>query len=469
MRLPRLSLPFLLFALFHTLSTPQAEASADLSVTWEAAQPTADSGDRVQYLARIHNLGPDTAIGANLTISIPLGFAPVPAVGWNCSPMFCAINIGDLLPTRAPVRLSFAMDVAFGHVGGTIPSVGAIGSVDVDPDPTNNQQTAVVIVSTTTDVTLEIEGPDRAMARDDITLVLRVDNTGDRVAPGLVLRNPLPPHTAIVPEKSDERWRLQLCGNLRLDAGDIPQDGGHFEFRLTLNILPTHPAGTLFNTASAMFVGTDTNPDDNASAASIRIEPNIPLDSVDELGLAMQYVEGSGQRLASDRVRFQLALTLVNSGTTLIASAQVSLSLRHELAPARVVQAVVMDVLGGLEPNRHFDGGVHDPYLLAPNQMIGPGRHAVAIVAVDLHTAAPWYHPWHFLLAYAGGMALHGHEPGVFVTDVSTEGSDPDPDGDGPGDDREPCVIRPNTFPGVAEVEGVVKIKPERVQTEGGP
>ncbi len=124
----------------------QPQGSADVGMTFSAAQSTASIGDTVGLTANLFNAGPDTASDSVVTIGLPTNWnlnSATPSIG-NCSnsvPVICKLG---LMASGTTATISISLTAA--SAGDSI-FAARIESPEADANQTNNGGLAEIVVS----------------------------------------------------------------------------------------------------------------------------------------------------------------------------------------------------------------------------------------------------------------------------------------------------------------------------------
>ena len=147
-----------------TSAAAQAQFVADLDITKVAAPNPVVAGNNLTYTITVSNAGPDPAVSASLSDTLPAATTFVSLAspgGWSCttpavgaggtiSCSLASMNVGSAVFT-----LMVAVDVS---ASGTVSNTATITSSTSDPTPANNSATANTTVNAPTIVIHDIQG-----------------------------------------------------------------------------------------------------------------------------------------------------------------------------------------------------------------------------------------------------------------------------------------------------------------------
>lgn len=239
---------------------------ADLRMTKAASAPTPAAGDTVTYTLTATNDGPSVARSAVVSDTLPAALTFVDATApCTASGQVVTCALGDLAP--AAVRtLTLRARIAPTTASGALANVARITSATTDPDATNDSGTAVVQVTPSADVQIEIaQSPNPAVAGGPIAYTLTVRNSGPSTARAVVVSDPLPASVTVtqasLPAGCTLSGRTVTC-----TLGDLAPDATR---TITLNgTVDPAQSGTLTNTASVSSTTPDPDPTDNSATAT---------------------------------------------------------------------------------------------------------------------------------------------------------------------------------------------------------
>jgi uncharacterized repeat protein (TIGR01451 family) len=182
-----------------------AAASADLSITKTAVEPSVTPGLTFSYAIAVSNAGPSDATNVVVTDSLPTGLTFVSstgactAVGQDVTcPMVATLASGGSTSITLTVRL----DPAYTGDGSDLDNIAVVSSDTADPDPSNNTSaaaTAPAVTAPSADVRIvKSVSADPLVAGQNFTYTLTVTNAGPSVATGVAVTDTLPMQTTFV-------------------------------------------------------------------------------------------------------------------------------------------------------------------------------------------------------------------------------------------------------------------------------
>ncbi len=249
---------------------------ANLSVTKVAAAEGVQLGGTIAYTLAVANNGPSDASDVVLTETIPDG-TTLESLPDGCSgsgPVTCAL--GDL-PAGTTRVLDLVLAVPEGLAPGPLTNTASITSPTEDPDPSDNEATAVVEAIAVSDVVLDkrvVTSP--AGAGQPVVFTLTVTNKGPTVAPAPSLSDALPDGTRFVSFTAPggtcqldqaEDVRAASCALAPLAVGE--------SVTATLTLDADPGLRSITNTAYAGSGGLDETPADNEDTVEVDLLPPL--------------------------------------------------------------------------------------------------------------------------------------------------------------------------------------------------
>jgi uncharacterized repeat protein (TIGR01451 family) len=255
-------------------------APADMAVT-KTGPATANAGTVISYTITVMNNGPNPAINATLTDTIPAGttFASIVAPGgWSC--VTPAINgTGTVTCSIGSMALGsavFTLNVNGPASPASVNNTASVSSSSTDNTPANNSQTANTNVIFTADLSITKTATATAPQGSNVTYNISVTNNGPNPATSVSLTDALPANTTFVSNNQNTGPAFG-CTNPSVgsngtitctNASLAPATTATFTFVVLVS--GTAPLGTLNNTANVTTTSTDpTTP--NTSTASTTI------------------------------------------------------------------------------------------------------------------------------------------------------------------------------------------------------
>ena len=293
-------------------STPIAPA-ADLSLVKTGPSGTVVAGTDVEWTITVSNAGPSDATDVVVTDVLPDAIDPT-SVAARATVGSAACTVDGLAVTCArstladgdSITLVVSGTVRADFTGASIDNTATVSSATVDPDPTDdsdsasseNRPRAGLTVSTSID-------SDRVSAGDDVGVTVTVANTGPSTAAGTVVRIPIPATLSLtgapvlVGAPAGATVRV-VDGVVVVDVGDLAPDAP-FTVEFSVTVSPDQAAGPIELTATGT---TDTDQDvvtDDRSTDSVQVAVDVELSVTkvaDESGIG-----------AGDTVDFSITVT----------------------------------------------------------------------------------------------------------------------------------------------------------------
>lgn len=257
-------------------------APADLAVV-KTGPASANASTLISYTITVTNNGPNPAINAALSDTIPAGTtfsSLVSPGGWSCSTP--AVNgTGTVTCTNSSMAVGsavFTLNVNGPAGTATVSNTATVSSASSDGTPGNNSSTANTNVTATADLSITktpAAGP--YGTNSPVTYTIAVNNAGPGAAANVVVTDILPAGTTFnsaIPSQGSCSGTTTVTCNL----GTINSLGSA---TISLTITLPSTAGPVSNTATVTTSSTDSNPGNNSSTSVITVvaSSNIPATS----------------------------------------------------------------------------------------------------------------------------------------------------------------------------------------------
>jgi uncharacterized repeat protein (TIGR01451 family) len=257
-----------------------ANQPADLSVS-NSGPATASAGTVISYTIAVNNLGPNTAIQAQLSDPLPAGttFSALTApAGWSC--VTPAVGAGGTVtctrlsyPTGASV---FTLKVNGPAAPAALSNTASVStSGTTDPTPGNNSSTATTNVVLTADLAITKTASATASQGGNITYNLTVTNNGPSPALNVSMSDPLPVNTTLVSSSQTGGPAFVCAGPSAGSNGTVTctnsslASGSSATFTIVAHVASNAPLGTLNNTATVTTTSTDPTTPNTATVGTI--------------------------------------------------------------------------------------------------------------------------------------------------------------------------------------------------------
>jgi len=266
---------------------------ADLSIEKRASTERPAAGSELIYTLTVQNDGPDDATGVLVTDILPPGVTYVGDTDACVQgpPGTLTCTVGDL---AAGASTSFALIVLLDPAlaeGTELLNVAAVGSPStIDPDPSNNEDEATVVVAGAADLSITKGASDvTPLAGQQLVYLFSVNNAGPSVADDVVVVDTLPAGVTFV--SSTGGCVQGPIGTLTCSLGDIAA-GASRNFGITVMVDGGVPPGTvLLNVATVDAATDDPDPSDNTDDAAVIVTAEADL-SVDKTASSASVVAG---------------------------------------------------------------------------------------------------------------------------------------------------------------------------------
>lgn len=244
-----------------SITTPVRQL-ADLTITKTADPLSVLLGETASYTLTVVNHGPSTANDVVVTDTAGDGITPMtaaPSQGSCSSPSSC--QLGPLASGATATVIVTATSTALGTVGNT----AAVSSTTADPDPSDNVDSASIVVRPQADLSIvKKASAEKVSEGEDFTYTLTVKNAGPATAADVTVTDALPAGVAV----RGVRTPRGTCGQadpVVCRLGDLPSGA---TATVTLNVTATD-AGRFVNGAVVTSPTPDPDLADNQGSSAV--------------------------------------------------------------------------------------------------------------------------------------------------------------------------------------------------------
>jgi uncharacterized repeat protein (TIGR01451 family) len=254
-------------------------APADMSVS-KTGPVTANAGTVISYTITVTNGGPNPAINATLTDTIPAGttFASlVSPGGWSCTTP--AVNgsgaINCTIGSMAAGSAVFTLNVNGPAAPASVSNTATVSSSSTDNTPGNNSSTANTNVINTADLSITKTATATAAQGTNVTYNISLTNNGPNPATSVSLTDALPANTTFV-STAQPTGPAFICTNPTVGTNGTVTctnaslaSGATATFTIVATVSGSAPLGTLNNTANATTTSTDPTTPNTSTAGTV--------------------------------------------------------------------------------------------------------------------------------------------------------------------------------------------------------
>lgn len=240
------------------------DSVADLQLN--ATGPSgANPGEMISYQLQVQQLGPSQASRANLAVTADAGLSFVSADG-PCSAGFpCSLGSVD---SGADMTIT-ANFMVLPTASGTLDLDATVSSSTMDPNPLNNSDSVSTSVGAFVDLSVQMQGPDAALAGEEITYQITAANLSAVDSPAATLNLPTAAGLSFVSADAP-------C------AGGFPCDLGVLLASSDISInavfaVADDASGSITSTADISSSVTDPVPANNTSSVSTNLSSEADL------------------------------------------------------------------------------------------------------------------------------------------------------------------------------------------------
>lgn len=327
--------------------TPEAETtfstttSADLVTKKSVLTDPLVAGEAARFQVEVTNAGPSVATDVVVTDTLIAGFTFDPATSdasCTVSGQTVTCDLGSIDPGSAKTVVIGVMIDPNIDPATRASNSASTTSPTPDPDPTCDECSVVDLpIETKADLESTKTAPATAIAGEDVTWTLTVQNHGPSVARDVVVVDPLDSRLTFVSTGSDSRCAL-AAGAVRCAVGDLAPDA-----TVMLSLVTTLSADAADGATVTNQMSTETStPDPDPSCAGCLSE--ITVDTSADLRLTKSLLDDP--MVAGSNVRWRFTVT--NDGP----------SWARSVAINDVLPAELTFVTAGSDPRCTDDAGV---------------------------------------------------------------------------------------------------------------
>lgn len=264
-------------------------SNADVGVT-KSAPANAIAGGTFSYTLTLTNAGPDPAVNARFSDTLPAGLT-FASLAQNTGPTAtCATpqpgsagTVGCTVPmllNGQSASFTLGVNVDSAVANGTVVTNTATASTDsVDPNSNNNSASASTTIGTQADVGVTKTGASSAAAGSNFSYTLSVTNSGVSAAANVLLSDVLPAGETFVSlnQTSGPAFACSTGATVTCSIASLATNATA-NFTLTVAVGSGVSDGTvLTNTANVSTSSSDTNPANNSSSANTTVQATADL------------------------------------------------------------------------------------------------------------------------------------------------------------------------------------------------
>ncbi len=314
------------FSAFFSVLIP----SADLTVTASGSPNPVMAGQDVTYTITVENIGSEVAFDVVLDMStppnttfqsfdVPDAWIPTtPAVG-GTGPIMATFTA--LTPSDGPQVFTLVVRVNPGTPGGfPITLTPSVSSDSVEADPSNNSDSATVLVQASADLAVAIsDAPDPVAPDANITYTITATNNGPN-GTTVNLSGSTPPNTTFVSGLAPQGWECSFppagaTGSI-VCAGGLSSGGGKLEggfgssaqFTIVVKVDAGTPDATVISNMVTVSGSNDPVPGNNTATAQTTVSSAAPSQA--DLGVTKS--ASPDPVLAGDNLTY--TITVTNNG-----------------------------------------------------------------------------------------------------------------------------------------------------------
>jgi uncharacterized repeat protein (TIGR01451 family) len=250
--------------------TTNVNAAADLRVSKNVDQATANVGDTLTWTVVATNDGPSTATSVVITDDLPTGVTltgNTPSAGTTCTvsgtQLICT---AASLASGASITVTLTGTVKTSAAESPVDNTARVTSATLDPDPADNLSTASTTIGPAADLTLA-KAVDKTNANvgDTVTYTLTATNNGPSSATGASVVDTLPTTLQLVGTPTASQGACSVTGQTVTCSLGTLANGASATATIKAIVKPSASSTTVGNTASISGTRLDPDPSNNAT------------------------------------------------------------------------------------------------------------------------------------------------------------------------------------------------------------
>lgn len=302
-------------------------SSADVGVV-KSGPATAQAGTQFDYTITVSNGGPDAAVNAGFSDTLPAGLTFVAVAqtggfaGASCNTDVTQTTVAcsnPALPNGQSMTFDLTVKLASSAATGSmITNTATTTSGSADTNGNNNSSNAAVTVTTNADLMIAKNGPASVTAGTTATYTITVTNNGPSDATSVQWVDTLPPNTTFASEMQNSGPTFNCTtpasgasGTITCSAPTLTA-GSSATFTVVLNVIGT-ATGSISNTATVSSTTADSNLANNTSTSTASVATSADV-----------AVNKTGPATANAGTNISYTIAVVNNGPS--AAANVSLT-----------------------------------------------------------------------------------------------------------------------------------------------
>ncbi len=252
------------------------DSNADLSITkTDNADPVVAGQDNLTYTIEVSNAGTADATNVVVTDTLPAGVTLVSTTGCAEDPVGIPTCTLGNIANGASAQYTVEVSVDASAAAGSITNTASVAADEDDPDTSNNSIGEDTLVSRVADLSVsKTDSADPAVAGENLTYTITVDNAGPSDASGVVVTDTLPAGVSLV---ATAGCAEDPAGAPTCTLGTIAA-GGSAQYTVEVAVDASLADGTvLTNNVSASANETDPDGANNAGSEGTTISRVVDI------------------------------------------------------------------------------------------------------------------------------------------------------------------------------------------------